>query len=256
MSNALVAHGEKNVSLHAPSSGTMGMIERAVSDPHFNAENFKTLVEFRDREIARAAEAAFNEAMAAAQGEMRPIEADGNNPQTRSRYATYTKLDKALRPIYNKHGFGLSFNTVDSPIAEHMRLLCYVSHIGGHTRTYQIDIPTDGKGAKGNDMMTKTHAVGAGASYGMRYLLKMIFNVLVGEDDRDGNDVSEAQNVPAGFSDWVLDLDLAADEGLAALKAAWDNSKPEFKRHLAKHYHREHEARKRKAANVSKEAGA
>lgn len=36
--------------------------------------------------------------------------------------------------------------------------------------------------------MTKTHAVGAGLSYGMRYLLKMIFNVAIGEDDRDGND--------------------------------------------------------------------
>ena len=32
----------------------------------------------------------------------------------------------------------------------------------------------------------KTHAVGAGMSYGMRYLLKMIFNIAIGEDDDDG----------------------------------------------------------------------
>ena len=234
------------------STGTMGMIERAVTDPNFNAENFKTLVEFRDREIARAAESAFNAAMHAAQAEMRPIEADANNPQTRSRYATYTKLDKALRPIYSKHGFSQSFNSVDSPIAEHMRLLCYVSHVGGHTRTYQIDIPTDGKGAKGNDVMTKTHAVGAGASYGMRYLLKMIWNVLVGEDDVDGNDVqSKAKAVdPAGFEDWSTDLDVAAEGGPSSLKAAWDASKADFRRHMVKHYLPEHEARKRKAAKA------
>jgi hypothetical protein len=67
-----------------------------------------------------------------------------------------------------------------------MRVLCDVSR-GGHVKTYQIDMPADGKGAKGGDVMTKTHAAGAAASYGMRYLLKMIFNVAVGEDDNDGN---------------------------------------------------------------------
>jgi hypothetical protein len=62
-------------------------------------------------------------------------------------------------------------------------------------------MPVDGKGAKGNDVMTKTHAFGSGASYGMRYLLKMIFNVAVGEDDDDGNgaamQITEAQHLKA-----------------------------------------------------------
>ena len=70
---------------------------------------------------------------------------------------------------------------------------------GGFSRVYHIDMPADGKGAKGGDVMTKTHATGAAVSYGMRYLLKMIFNVAVGEDDDDGNlapqgpTISEAQ---------------------------------------------------------------
>ena len=66
-------------------------------------------------------------------------------------------------------------------------MVCYVSHSGGHTRTYRAHVPSDGKGAKGNDAMTKTHAFGSGTSYGMRYLLKMIFNVAIGEEDDDGN---------------------------------------------------------------------
>src|SRR5690606_32576023 len=65
------------------------------------------------------------------------------------------------------------------------------SHRDGHSRAYHIDMPADGKGAKGGDVMTKTHATGAAASYGMRYLLKMIFNVAVGEEDRDGNEPQE-----------------------------------------------------------------
>jgi hypothetical protein len=245
---SLVQHGEKEVTLHAQSAGTMGMIERAVSDPNFNAENFRTLVEFRDRELARNAQDAFNAAMAAAQGEMRPIEADANNPQTRSRYATYAKLDKALRPVYNKHGFGLSFNTVDSPIADHMRVLCYVSHIAGHTRTYQIDIPTDGKGAKGNDVMTKTHAVGAGASYAMRYLLKMIFNVAVGEDDRDGNDAPPQP--PRGYAEWVVDMEAVSSNGIEAFKDAWKRSSAEMRDYTLKFAPAAHKARRERAEKV------
>jgi hypothetical protein len=70
--------------------------------------------------------------------------------------------------------------------------------------------------------MTKTHAAGAAMSYGMRYLLKMIFNVAVGEDDRDGNEVeAPRQNAPAGFEAWFDDLTTVADEGLPALQSAW-----------------------------------
>jgi hypothetical protein len=125
--------------------------------------------------------------MKAAQAEMRAIAADANNSQTRSKYATYAKLDSILRPIYTKHGFSVSFDEDDSPKAEHIRVLAYVAHEAGFTRTYRKDMPADGKGAKGGDVMTKTHAAGAAASYGMRYLLKGIFNVAVGEDDADGN---------------------------------------------------------------------
>jgi hypothetical protein len=52
-------------------------------------------------------------------------------------------------------------------------------------------MPSDGKGAKGNDVMTRTHAAGSAMSYGMRYLLKAIFNIAIGEDD-DGNAAGRA----------------------------------------------------------------
>jgi hypothetical protein len=189
--------------------------------------------------------------MHAAQAEMRPIEADAYNKATSSKYATYAKLDRALRPIYSKHGFSLSFNTVDSPLPNHMRPVCYVSHNAGHMRPYQIDIPTDGKGAKGNDVMTKTHAVGAGASYGMRYLLKMIFNVLVGEADRDGNNVIDQVQDPKGFAQWEADMDATADSGLAALNDAWRKSPKVMCDHAVKHYADRHNKRKIKAAKAT-----
>lgn len=195
-----------SAAIPVPASETaavLNMIERAARDPSVDLDKMERLVKMRKEIVAENAERAFNSAMREAQAEMRPISADGNNPQTRSKYATYAKLDRGLRPIYTKHGFSLSFDEADSPKPEHVRVLCYVAHNAGHTRTYRKDMPADGKGAKGGDVMTKTHATGAAASYGARYLLKGIFNVAVGEDDDDGNaaggndfiDSDEVQNV-------------------------------------------------------------
>jgi hypothetical protein len=125
----------------------------------------------------------------AAQQEMRHIAADANNPQTKSKYATYAALDAKVRPIYSKHGFSLSFYTADGAPEGSIRIVCKVAR-GGHTERPYIDMPADGKGAKGGDVMTKTHATGAGVTYGRRYLLGMIFNLVIGEDN-DGNGASD-----------------------------------------------------------------
>ena len=144
------------------------------------------LAALQERILLRDAELAFNDAMNRVQGEIRRIAPDKENPQTRSMYATYATIDRTIRPIYSQAGFSLSFSTEDCPIPEHVRCICFVS-LGAHTRKYQVDMPADGKGAKGGDVMTKTHATGAAMSYGMRYLLKYIFNIAVGAEDTDGN---------------------------------------------------------------------
>lgn len=142
----------------------------------------------QERAQDRDAEMQFNEAMNAVQSELGRIAPDLTNPQTHSKYASYAALDRKIRPVYVKHGFSLSFDSGDSPSPETVRVICYVSHKEGHTRKYTgPPMPADGKGAKGGDVMTKTHATGAAMSYGARYLLKYIFNIAVGEEDNDGN---------------------------------------------------------------------
>jgi hypothetical protein len=172
----------------------MAMISKAAADPSFDPVRMSQLVDLRNNEIKRLAEEAFNDAMSACQAEMRPVATDADNEQTRSRYATYGALDKALRPIYTKHGFAISYDETDSPKPDHVRILAYVSR-GGFTRTYRKDMAVDGLGPKGNPVMTKTHASGSASSYGMRYLLKMIFNVAVGEDDNDGNGAGDYERI-------------------------------------------------------------
>lgn len=163
----------------------------AAADPRVDMAKMKELTALRRQLRMEEAEEAFNIAMQAAQQEMRPIEADANNPSTHSKYATLYAVDKALRPVYSKHGLGLSFNTADCPLPNHTRVLCIVSR-GLYTREYQYDVAIDAKGPKGNDVMNKTHAGGSALSYGKRYLMLMIFNVTIGDPGRRADDDGNA----------------------------------------------------------------
>lgn len=181
-----IPRSEANAVLH--------MIERAARDPAVDIDKLQHLMAMRERIEARQSEADFDKALTAAQAGMGRVRTDSNNPQTRSRYASYGALDAAMRPVYTTNGFALSFNT-ENPAPEIVRVICRVSHQNGHSRTYQIDMPADGKGAKGGDVMTKTHATGSAVSYGMRYLLKMIFNIAVSDKDDDGNAAAQTGGV-------------------------------------------------------------
>ena len=185
--HALVPRAPESIAL--PTNPTpMQILQLAVAQGA-NIDTIERLAALQDKMLARESEIAFNDALSSAQEECKPVSADLENPQTRSKYASYNALDNRIRPIYVKHRFSLSYNTGDSPKPEHVRVFAYLAR-GGHMRTYQLDMPADGKGAKGGDVMTKTHATAAATSYGKRYLLKMIFNIAEGEADTDGNSVT------------------------------------------------------------------
>jgi hypothetical protein len=189
----------------APENAPTDLIAMAINKGA-DIETIERLLALKERVDAKKAEEAFNAALNRCQSAMGRVAANKENQQTRSRYADYAALDRVLRPIYTHEGFSLSFDTGPSPEAA-VLVLCHVSHAGGHTRTYRAEMPADGKGAKGNDVMTRTHAVGSGMSYGMRYLLKMIFNVAIGETDDDGN----AAGAPYDITDWADAITDAAD---------------------------------------------
>lgn len=183
------------------SANMLAMISKAASDPAVDIEKLERLMAMKERMDAKASEGEFNAAMSRVQARMGRVSADAVNNQTRSAYVTYGKLDAVLRPIYTAEGLSLSFDT-EAAGEGMVGMICYVSHLAGHTRVYRAAVPSDGKGAKGNDVMTKTHAFGSGTAYGMRYLLKMIFNVAIGEEDDDGQGASGHQVNPKDQS-WI-----------------------------------------------------
>jgi ERF superfamily len=145
------------------------------------------LAKLQREQIEYHAMVEFNRGMHRCQQQMKRIATDMENPQTRSRYASYAQIDRTIRPIYTEEGFSLSFGDGEPIAPDSIRIICYVSHVDGHTRMYHKDMPIITTGPKGNDVMTKVHAHGSADQYAKRYLVKDIFNLAIGEDDDDGN---------------------------------------------------------------------
>jgi len=184
--NAIVKPENQQIASVDQATSILGLIGAASKDPNVNMDKMERLWAMYKEETERQAKVKFNAALGEAQSEIGRVATDKTNKQTNSNYASYAALDRVVRPVYTKHGFSLSFNTGECQLQDHIRILCDVAHKDGYTKQYHVDMPADGKGAKGGDVMTKTHAAGSAMQYGQRYLLKLIFNVAIGLDD-DGN---------------------------------------------------------------------
>ena len=164
---------------HEPS--LMSLIDYAVKNQSA-IEVIKELREMQMFDQAKRAEREFNDALEAAQNEVSEVVPDADNDQTGKKYATFKALNRLLRPVYLRHKFTLSFNAAPSPNPEEIHVLCDVSHDGGCTKQYMIPMSTDNKGPKGGGVMSKQNAFAAAVSYGRSILLKMIFNIAIGEE--------------------------------------------------------------------------
>jgi hypothetical protein len=179
-----------NLPMEQSGDTLMNLIAKMATDTNCDVDKFERLVRLnieveklrRDEILSEQ----FNEAMSRAQAQMFAIVKDKTNDQTRSQYASYAAFDRVIRPIYTAEGFSLTFNEGETAKPDYVRVLCDVAH-GGYTRHYHVDMPADGKGAKGGDVMTKTHATGSAFTYGQRNLLKLIFNLATIDKDDDGN---------------------------------------------------------------------
>lgn len=155
------------------------------SNPDINPEMFDRLVAWQERETARQAEMAYNEAMNRAQAEIAPVARDAENSQTHSFYAKLETVDAAIRPIYLKHGFSLSYNTVAPLTPGNIRVECRCAHSGHSERFYREAAP-DTTGPQGKAVKTALHGGGSTETYLKRYLVCGIFNVVFKGMDTDG----------------------------------------------------------------------
>ena len=164
------------------------MAERVIelaAMPGTNPEMFDRLVAWQEREEGRQAEEQFNSAMNLAQLEIQPVARRAENSQTRSFYAKLEHVDEAIRPIYLRHGFAVSYNTVAPLVPGNIRIECEVSH-GRHSKKYYREAPADTLGPKGTAVKTVLHGGGSTETFLKRYAVCGAFNVVFANQDDDG----------------------------------------------------------------------
>lgn len=100
-------------------------------------------------------------------------------PKGEIAFATWTDMDRVLRPALAAEGFTLSFNSAPRE-GGGLVVTGELMHRSGHVRSATIPLPLD-QGPGRNNLQ----AVGSTLSYGKRYLAEMLCNI-VRDDDDDG----------------------------------------------------------------------
>jgi len=164
------------------SAAMFSMVERIMSDPNLPVERVSQAFDFYQRVQADQAQKAWFAAFVEAESEMEPVKRDAKGDKN-NKYASFEALDAAMRPVYSKRGFAFTHTTESSQKPDTIIVVTCLVHKDGFERRYEIEMPCDGKGAKGNDVMTKTHAVASAFSYGKRYNIGNAFNIATYKDD-------------------------------------------------------------------------
>lgn len=168
------------------SAAVIEAITAAASNPNFNPDTMRALLDAHREIMEKQAEIEFSEAMARVQAALPTVLRESKNEQTSSLYAKHEKIAKAIKPIYTAEGFSITFSEDASPKDNHIRVVGILRHRAGHSERHHIDVAIDDKGIKGNVNKTLTHAEGSSQTYGRRRLTCMLFDVATG-DDNDGN---------------------------------------------------------------------
>lgn len=167
---------------------TLSILAEAVRQG-VDPDQLRQLVDLQERTERNQAEKAFSAAMAACQAEMPNVVADATNTETRSKFAKFETIQQVAKPIYNRHGFSLSFGDGEAcPLEGWKRIICDCRHEAGHCVRYHIDLPVDGIGPKGNPIggMNRVQGCISTNSYGERVLTCNIFNITIAGKDKDG----------------------------------------------------------------------
>src|SRR5690242_1953329 len=210
-----VALAPNHLTEHPPEPvNLLAVIANAALSPDVDVEKMRALLELKERIDENEAKKQFHAAMIAAQDEIKPVVRNRKNEHTGSKYAELEVIERAIRPIYAKHGFVLSFN---SKTSEHgsITMSCTCMHRGGYSKEYELTGALDSTGPSGKQNKTGIQAAGSTVSYLRRYLTCMIYNVVLTNEDDDG--VGAAERVDHDQVNKILDLMIAC--GLENQKA-------------------------------------
>ena len=155
----------------------LAILAAIAENPECDVEKMTAIVELQRSMAADEAKAGWADAMARFQADAPLIV----KAQTADRYsfASHAYIMERIRPLLAECGLSLSFSS--EILADgRIHLTCQIAH-GTHVETRDFSCPVP-KVPGAND----TQCMGAGLSYGMKYLLVSALNLSVGGMDCDG----------------------------------------------------------------------
>jgi len=156
-------------------------------DAKVDADALKTMMDMARAYKADIAKEQFAVAMNKCQGELRAVVRESVNTGINKKYAPVEDVQSDIKPVYIKHGFSCGFTSSPGASPELTDVHLDVTHVGGHTvRTTLPNVPLDAKGAKGGEVKTPIQGLMSSMSYAQGRLLRMAFNVIVADEDKDG----------------------------------------------------------------------
>ena len=166
-------------------------------------------------------------ALSKAQGLIEGAKKDAANPFFKSKYADLASVWDACRAALAVNGLAV----IQSPAAEGTRVSVdtLLTHSSGQWVAGTVSVTA---------REDSPQAIGSAITYLRRYALQSFVGVAPEDDDANAasaksHTVKAAPVVePKGYSEWMVDLEAVADQGIADLQKAWRLSKAEYRAHL------------------------
>lgn len=179
-----------------PTEPKSDMMQFMLATKDLDLDKLEKFMALYERDQARKAEQEFYRAFPLMKAELPLILQKHYNTQTKSNYAKLDDISVAVDPILSKHGFAVSFNTVEVT-AEGVTVDAVLSHSGSHKISNRVWMPLDNKGIAGTVNKTGPHAISSSITYAQRVGLKALLGVATGKD-LDGNGPRD-ENEPSPY---------------------------------------------------------
>lgn len=172
----------------------LDIVERLATNPEVNLAVLDRLFALRREEEDRLAVQAFNEAMAAAKGELQPVlkthdvdyptrertDRDGTRREAgrvKYKFEDLADVARVVDPVFAKYGLSYRFRV--SQTNKTVRVTTIISHAAGHSEETS---PLEEVADPGSTGMSPVQALGATLSYLQRYSLRSSIGLAAGRD--------------------------------------------------------------------------
>ncbi len=160
------------------------------------------------------------------------------NEQQGYKFRGIEEVQNALAPVLSRHGLLILPRFLTRSVTER------VTAKGGVLFYVVVDAEFDFVAAEdgskhtvrtfGEAMDSADKATNKAMSAAYKYAAFQAFCIPTeGDNDADAHTPDAVVPMaPAGYENWFLDMKATADSGIAALEAAWKESKPEYRQHI------------------------